>query len=121
MGCVSILEVFGDKQPPFISGYVWKEKKNKRKTQVSSYSQTKTELCGKWKLLLDGAVFDGKSKEVENIRRMCHYPRTQVTQHWQEEKVFTDRILTERGLDKEHKETSAWVQEQEFLLLKKDK
>lgn len=67
-----ILEIFGDKQLPFISGYVWKEKKNKRKNQVSSHSQNKTQLCGKWKLLLDGAVFEGKSKELQKFRRMSH-------------------------------------------------
>lgn len=58
MGSVSSPEIFGDKQPPFISGYIWEEK------QVSLDSENKTELCGKWKLLLDGAVFEKVKKSL---------------------------------------------------------
>lgn len=79
-----------------------RKKKNKSEKQVSSYNRNKTQLCDKWKLLLDGAVFEGKIKEVEKVRTMYQHTGNAALR-----RELFETVLTERGLDKKHKKIVA--------------
>lgn len=64
-------------------------------------------------MFLDGAVFQGKSKEVEKIRRIPHCPGTQRRKA-EKKRKFSDRSLMERYFDKSKKEIIVCICEQDI-------
>lgn len=89
-----------------------KEKKIKTKPLQSFFIHPNRNI-DKWKVFLDGAVFQEKSKEVEKIRRMPHCPGTQ-RRKVKKKRKFSDRSLMERCFDKNKKEIIVCICEQDI-------